>query len=151
MNETQYTVHSSFTGPAGSQVVWIRVSESFFSAPVGGTDHVVIGFGSSVFCRLHFLFDRPFDTRYLFGPNVHGIAVPPPARHPILWYAWYEYALPRVFRRIKPDLFVSPDGYASLRSTVKTLTVIHDINFEHFPKDLPFFNRTYYQIGRAHV
>ncbi len=95
--------------------------------------------------EFYFLFDRPFDSRYLFGPNVQGIAVPPPARHPILWYAWYEYALPRVFRRIKPDLFVSPDGYASLRSRVKTLTVIHDINFEHFPKDLPFFNRSYYR------
>ncbi len=92
-----------------------------------------------------FLFDRPFDNRYIFGPNVRGIAAGPPARHPLLWYWWYEHTLPRIFKEIKPDLFVSPDGYMSLRSKVKTLTVIHDINFEHYPGDLPFFNRTYYR------
>jgi glycosyltransferase involved in cell wall biosynthesis len=92
-----------------------------------------------------FLFDRPFDQRYIFSPNVKGVVASPPARHPILWYLWYEYALPRIFKKYKPDLFVSPDGYASLASTVKTLTVIHDINFEHFPADLPFFNRSYYR------
>ena len=92
-----------------------------------------------------FLFDRPFDQRYIFSPNVKGVVASPPARHPILWYLWYEYALPRIFKKYKPDLFVSPDGYASLASNVKTLTVIHDINFEHFPADLPFFNRSYYR------
>lgn len=92
-----------------------------------------------------FLFDRPFDQRYIFGPNVKGIAAGLPARHPVLWYLWYEHALPRIFKKYKPDLFVSPDGYASLSADVKTLTVIHDINFEHYPGDLPFFNRTYYR------
>lgn len=92
-----------------------------------------------------FIFDRPFDDSFIFGPNVSGIHSGPAARHPILWYLWYEFTLPRLLKRIKPDLFVSPDGYLPLRSDVKSLAVIHDINFEHFPGDLPLFNRTYYR------
>ena len=80
-----------------------------------------------------FIFDRPFDQRFIFGPNVKGIVAGLPARHAVLWYLWYEHTLPRVFKKYQPDLFVSPDGYASLSSKVKTLTVIHDINFEHYP------------------
>lgn len=92
-----------------------------------------------------FIFDRPFDSEFVFTPNVTPIVAGPAARHPILWYLWYEWSLPRVFRKWKPDLFVSSDGYLSLRSQVPTLSVIHDINFEHYPGDLPFFNRAYYR------
>jgi len=33
----------------------------------------------------------------------------------------------------------------SLKSPVKQLAVIHDINFEHFPENLPVFSRWYYR------
>lgn len=92
-----------------------------------------------------FLFDRPYDPSFIFSDNITPIVVSPPARHPILWYLWFEQSLPRVFKKIKADLFLSTDGYLSLASGQKTLAVIHDINFEHYPKDLPFFNRVYYR------
>jgi glycosyltransferase involved in cell wall biosynthesis len=92
-----------------------------------------------------FLFDRPFSQEFIFNQNVHGMAIGLPARHPVLWYLWYEQSLPRIFKKIKPDLFVSPDGYLSLGSNVKSLAVIHDINFEHYPADLPFLKRRYYR------
>ena len=47
--------------------------------------------------------------------------------------------------KLKPDLFLSPDGYLSLSAKTKQLAVIHDLNFEHYPKDLPFLVRKYYQ------
>ena len=50
-----------------------------------------------------------------------------------------------MFRKYKPDVFVATDGYLSLSSEIKTLAVFHDLNFEHYPKDLPFFNRAYYR------
>ncbi|MFM9026805.1 MAG: glycosyltransferase family 4 protein [Bacteroidota bacterium] len=95
--------------------------------------------------RFLFIFDRDFDQEFIFSENVTGIRAGLPARHPILWHLWYEHALPAVFKKWKPDLFVSPDGYVSLRSSVPTLDVIHDINFEHYPKDLPFLIRNYYR------
>jgi glycosyltransferase involved in cell wall biosynthesis len=42
-------------------------------------------------------------------------------------------------------LFLSPDGFLSLSAQVKSVSVIHDLNFEHFPDDLPWHIRKYYR------
>ena len=68
----------------------------------------------------------------------------PPARHPILFYLWFEYQIPRVLKKYKADLFLSPDGYLSLKTNVPQLAVIHDINFVHRPKDFPWIIEKYY-------
>jgi glycosyltransferase involved in cell wall biosynthesis len=96
--------------------------------------------------QFFFLFDRPFDEEFVFADNVISIVVNPPARHPVLWYVWFEIALPRVLKKIKPDLFLSPDGFLSLKADVVSLPVIHDLNFVHNPNDLArshalFYNR----------
>ena len=78
-----------------------------------------------------FLFDRKPDPQFLFAANVHPIVLMPQARHPLLWYLFFEWSVPRALRRNKIDLFLSPDGWLSLRTSVPTLTVIHDLNFEH--------------------
>jgi glycosyltransferase involved in cell wall biosynthesis len=90
-----------------------------------------------------FFFDRPFDSKFIFGKNVKGVIVSPPARHPILHAIWYEFSLKKALKKHKVDVLFSPDGYLSLRSKIPQIAVIHDINFEHYPKDLPFFSRTY--------
>ncbi len=92
-----------------------------------------------------FLFDRPYDKRYLFAPNVRPIVVRPPARHPLLWYAWFEWSIPRVLQRYEADVFFSPDGYLSLRTPVPTLMTLHDLAYLHYPKQLPFAVRHYYR------
>lgn len=92
-----------------------------------------------------FLFDRPFSEDFIFSKNITPIVAGLPTRHPVLWYLWLEYALPRVFKKYQPDLFLSPDGFLSLRSQVKSLPVIHDLNFEHYPKEVPGMVRCYYQ------
>jgi glycosyltransferase involved in cell wall biosynthesis len=91
-----------------------------------------------------FLFDRPYDKEFLFSDNVTPVVISPPARHPLLWYIWFEWRIPRILRKYKADLFLSPDGYLSLSTRVKQLAVIHDINFAHRPKDLPFLYALYY-------
>jgi glycosyltransferase involved in cell wall biosynthesis len=80
-----------------------------------------------------FLFDREPDPEFIFGKNVKPIRVWPPARHPYLWKYWFDYALPSVFKRYKPDLFISTDGFLSLKSDIPTLLVVHDLGFEHYP------------------
>jgi glycosyltransferase involved in cell wall biosynthesis len=80
-----------------------------------------------------FLFDREPDPEFVFGKNVKPIRVWPPARHPYLWKYWFDYALPSVFKRYKPDLFISTDGFLSLKSDIPTLLVVHDLGFEHYP------------------
>ncbi|MBN2638051.1 MAG: glycosyltransferase family 4 protein [Bacteroidales bacterium] len=91
--------------------------------------------------EFYFLFDRPFDKSFVFAENVTPLIISPPTRHPVLQYFWFERQLPRVFKKIQPDLFISPDNYNSLKSKHKNLLVIHDLNFEHFPKFLPLKDR----------
>ncbi|MFT5920635.1 MAG: glycosyltransferase involved in cell wall biosynthesis, partial [Granulosicoccus sp.] len=84
-----------------------------------------------------FLFDRPFDQQFVFGPNVTPVVVWPPARHPLLWTLWFEFMIPRALKKHKADLFLSPDGYNSLSTEIPSVNVIHDLNFEHNPNDVP--------------
>ena len=91
-----------------------------------------------------FIFDRPYNPDYIFAKNVTAVVVGPQARHPVLFYIWFDFVIPRVLKKHKADIFVSPDGYLSLRTKVPQLAVIHDINFVHRPEDLPWLIAKYY-------
>lgn len=91
-----------------------------------------------------FIFDRRPDPSFVFSDNVKAVVAHPQARHPILWYLFFEYGVARVLKREKPDLFLSPDGWLSLRSGTKQLAVIHDLNFEAHPAFLPRHIARYY-------
>jgi glycosyltransferase involved in cell wall biosynthesis len=95
--------------------------------------------------QFYFIFDRPYDHDFIFAPNVHPIVIGPKARHPFLFYWWFEFSVPKILQKICADIFISPDGYLSLKSQINSLAVIHDINFMHFPKGLPFLQQKYYR------
>ena len=83
-----------------------------------------------------FFYDR--KTSFLInGENVTNIIINPPARHPILFKIWFNVMLPKAFKKHKVSLFFSPDGFVSLSSDIHQVGVIHDLNFEHYPEDLP--------------
>ena len=91
-----------------------------------------------------FFFDRPFDPVFLFGENVQGVVVSPPARHPVLWWIWFEWSLPYYLGKYKVDVLLSPDSYCSLRSKVPTLMVCHDIAHVHYPSQVPKWPLRFY-------
>ncbi|WP_400191421.1 glycosyltransferase family 4 protein [Hymenobacter sp. B81] len=95
--------------------------------------------------RFHFLFDRPFDPRYRFADNVVPHVLFPPARHPLLWLAWFEGAVAAWLRRHRPAVFLSTDGYTTLNTAVPRVTVLHDLAFEHFPHDTGRLINRYYR------
>ena len=84
-----------------------------------------------------FFFDRKYDKKFIFGPNVTPVVLNPQARHPVLFKIWFNISVTRALKKYKADLFFSPDGYLSLKTSVPQIGVIHDINFEHHPEDLP--------------
>ncbi len=88
-------------------------------------------------------FDRKYDKKFIFAENVKPIILSPQARHPFLFYIWFEFSIRNALKKYNADIFLSPDGYLSLGSTVKQISVIHDINFEHNPKDLPWLMQKY--------
>jgi glycosyltransferase involved in cell wall biosynthesis len=95
--------------------------------------------------QFFFLFDRTPYKDFIFSENVTPIVLFPQARHPLLYYIWFQVSVAKALKDIKADLFISTDGYISLTTKVKTLNVFHDLNFEHYPQDVPPFERWYYR------
>ncbi len=91
-----------------------------------------------------FFFDRPFDEKFIFGDNVKPIVLFPPARHPFLFYLWFEFAVTKALKKHKADVFISTDGFLSLSTKVSTLLVIHDLAHVHFPHQVKFWEQKYY-------
>lgn len=81
----------------------------------------------------YFLFDRKIHDAFSFPSNVQQIVVSPQARHPFLWTIWYNWQVPRVLKKIKADVFVSPDGFCSTTTNVPQCLVVHDLAFLHNP------------------
>jgi glycosyltransferase involved in cell wall biosynthesis len=90
-----------------------------------------------------FFFDRPYDPYFIFAPNVKPVVVRPQARHPFLWFLFFEMGIKKALLRENIELFISPDGWTCLNTKVKTINVIHDLNFEHYPEFFPFLVRKY--------
>lgn len=92
-----------------------------------------------------FLFDRPVHDEFIFSDNVTPVKLFPPARRTWLFNWWLNHSVHGVLRDLKPDVFLSPDGFLPLRGNTKCLPVIHDLNFEHFPEDLPIHYSEWYR------
>ena len=90
-------------------------------------------------------FDRPVDSKFIFPSNVQTVVLYPPTRHPLLWILWFEWSLKRALKKYQIDLLWSPDGFCSLGSKVPQIATIHDLNFEHYPKDLPWLVSVYFR------
>ncbi len=84
-----------------------------------------------------FFFDRAYDPKFIFSKNIEPVVLRPPARHPVLFKIWFNFSVTRALKKYKADVFFSPDGYLSLKTSVPQVGVIHDLNFEHYPNDLP--------------
>ena len=87
--------------------------------------------------RFILVYDRPVSNDFSWPSNVSHLVVGPPARHPLLWKLWYDLRLPRRLKRSGADVFVSPDGFCSLKSTIPQVITLHDLDFLHHPA----FNR----------
>lgn len=92
-----------------------------------------------------FFFDRPYDASFIFADNVTPVVFSPQARHPILFYIWFELRIPYFLRKYKADLFLSPDGLMSLNTKVPTCVVMHDLAFEHYPEHLKTSHQFFYR------
>ncbi|MBK7937507.1 MAG: glycosyltransferase family 4 protein [Lewinellaceae bacterium] len=90
-----------------------------------------------------FLFDRLYDRAFIYAPNVTAVVVPPKARFAPLFWIWFEWAVPRVLKKYKADVFFSPDSMCSLSAKVPTVMTCHDLVPLHYPKQIPFRHRHY--------
>ena len=93
-----------------------------------------------------FFFDRAYHPDFVFAENVKAVVVNPPARHPVLWFLFFEFGVKKALKKHKADIFISTDGWLSLSSKIKSFDVIHDLNFEHYPEFIKPLVRYYYKF-----
>jgi len=94
------------------------------------------------------IFDRPYSDQFIFGENVKAVVTGPPARHPLLWKWWYDIKVPAVLKKYKADVFVSCDGFCSLRTKVPQCLVVHDLAFLHHPS---FIKKTHLRFYKKYT
>jgi glycosyltransferase involved in cell wall biosynthesis len=87
-----------------------------------------------------FIFDRPYDKRFIFGPNVTAVVTGPPARHPLLWKFWYDEV---GCTRNTGHVFVSTAFVPGSR--VPQCLVLHDLAFLHHPSFIPSLHLRFYK------
>ncbi len=90
-----------------------------------------------------FIHDRKVDDQFRMGDNVEHVSIGPQARHPLLWYWWFEKSTAKVIHKHKPDVYFSPELYCCLTSSVPTMTVCHDLAYAHYPEHIPVLERKY--------
>ncbi len=95
--------------------------------------------------RFLLLFDRSLHPieGLTDAPNVETRVLCPQARHPVLWWMFFELSVPAALRQWNADLYISSDGMMPLHPRVPTLTVIHDLNFEHATDNLQRSHQRY--------
>lgn len=93
----------------------------------------------------YFIFDRKFDSSFIFSDNIIPIVGYPQARHPYLWYMFFEWGIPYQLRKIDADLFLSTDGWIPLHLNIPVVNVIHDLNFERHPEFIAPMALKYYK------
>lgn len=91
--------------------------------------------------HFYFYFDRPYAPEFIFGENVTPVVLGPQARHPILYYIWFNARVAPKLRKHKIDVFYSPEGFIPHLTKVPQIATIHDLAYAHFPR----------QIDRAHL
>jgi glycosyltransferase involved in cell wall biosynthesis len=80
-------------------------------------------------------------------PTANSIVVKAgfPARTSLLWHFWYNFTIPKILRKYKAAVFVSPDGFCSLRTTVPQIMVIHDLSYIQYPNMFPKLHLRYFK------
>jgi glycosyltransferase involved in cell wall biosynthesis len=95
--------------------------------------------------HFHFFFDRPYDKRYIYAPNVKARTLFPRAMHPLLFRMWYDLSFPKAAARAGCEVMICPGPLASTQPGMPQLTVLHDLNFVHHPGDMPKVIGNYYR------
>jgi glycosyltransferase involved in cell wall biosynthesis len=61
-----------------------------------------------------------------------------------LYYWFFNFSVTRALKKYKADLFLSTDGYLSLRTNVPQVAVMHDLAFIHFKEGINKLEEAYY-------
>ncbi|HKO81494.1 MAG TPA: glycosyltransferase family 1 protein [Chitinophagaceae bacterium] len=93
-----------------------------------------------------FIFDRPYDAKFLFDKNITAVITSPRVSNHLLAKFWYDIKIPALLKKHKADVFIAGNGMCSLTTKCPQCLVINDLSFLYHPSfikktDLFFFKR----------
>ena len=94
-------------------------------------------------------FDRKPHPSYKYAENVALHWFHPKARHPFLFYVWYQKRLKQHVERSSADLLWSPDGFMPTGMSIPTVLTIHDVAYARYPNQISARNLKYYERNMA--
>lgn len=92
-----------------------------------------------------FCFDRKFDPSFIYGDNVRGVCLYPPARHTILFHVWYQLRLKSFVKKWNADILFSPDSFMPLGLNTPSVITVHDVAYKRFPDMISRDQLRYYE------
>lgn len=95
--------------------------------------------------QFYFFFDRPYAEEFVFGNNVTPIVIGPQARHPALYYIWFNARMAPLLKRYKIDVLFSPEGFIPHRTRIPQIATIHDLAYLHYPEQIDLAHRYWYR------
>lgn len=93
-----------------------------------------------------FLFDRPYDTSFIYQKNVSAKVIGPQARHFLAFKFWYDVQLTIAAKKFKANIILSLDGFCSLTTKIPQILAVHDLAYIHYPNFLPSRHLWFYKI-----
>lgn len=93
-----------------------------------------------------FLFDRPYDTSFIYQKNVTAKVIGPQARHFFAFKLWYDIQLTLAAKKFKANIILSLDGFCSLTTKIPQILAVHDLAYIHHPNFLPARHLWFYKI-----
>ncbi len=95
--------------------------------------------------QFYFFFDRPYPEKFIISDNIIPVVIGPQARHPLLFYYWFEISLKKAVEKLDLDVFYSGENFTSLSLNIPSVLVVHDLAYVHYPDHIPWAPLWYYR------
>lgn len=92
-----------------------------------------------------FVFDRSFDSSFIYHNNVSAKVVGPKARHPLAFRVWYDISFSKAAKHFKADIILSLDGFCCLNTTIPQILAVHDLAYLHYPNYIAWYHLWFYK------
>lgn len=92
-----------------------------------------------------FIGEKSCLQQFVDEKNVMIKEVRPMYGYPLLWKWWYNVKVPAILKKYKAGLFVSFDGFCSLKTKIPQCMILDNLAFLHYPQGVKKYSLFFYK------